>query len=204
MWVNDVYRSAFQFQANPGAVQARNGEIVIYAGPIIIGILKISLAFIGSGSQSSDWSNSADATIKPYGKIFVSYSHKDKQVVFACSNAYEGLGHEVFIDSKSLKSGSNWRKDLLEAIEAADIFQLFWSEHSAKSKAVRNEWEHALQHYKYEGFIRPVAWEDPMAAPPKEFVDRNIHFAQMDASLFKIDRPGKPFSFWNIFSFLRQ
>jgi len=59
-------------------------------------------------------------------------------------------------------------------IDNADLFQLFWSERSARSPYVDQEWRYALQHYKGEGFIRPVYWENPLVPPPREL--SHLHF----------------------------
>jgi len=50
---------------------------------------------------------------------------------------------------------------LLELIDEADIFQLFWSSNSMRSEYVRWEWEHACALGR-RGFIRPTYWEVPM------------------------------------------
>ena len=60
-------------------------------------------------------------------------------------------------------------------IDRADIFQLFWSNTAAASKYVRQEWEHALNLQRQQGFIRPVYWQQPMPPPPPEL--GAIHFA---------------------------
>ena len=38
-----------------------------------------------------------------------------------------------------------WDPALLDLIERADVFQLFWSTNAAESIYVRREWEHALK-----------------------------------------------------------
>ncbi|MCS6869952.1 MAG: toll/interleukin-1 receptor domain-containing protein, partial [Anaerolineae bacterium] len=65
-------------------------------------------------------------------------------------------------------------------IERATIFQLFWSENSAKSEFCREEWRYALQTPRGRetngvGFIRPVYWRKPMPTPPEEL--KHLHFA---------------------------
>ena len=67
-------------------------------------------------------------------------------------------------------------------IDAADIFQLFWSERSAKSTYVAQEWEYALRLNREEGFVRPVYWEIPMAKPPEKLAP--LHFAYLPAYTF--------------------
>ena len=69
---------------------------------------------------------------------------------------------------------------MLELIDQADIFQLFWSSNSMNSEYVRREWEHA-QALGRRGFIRPTYWEVPMPQsnnprlPPDELAKLHFH-----------------------------
>ena len=74
-------------------------------------------------------------------------------------------------------------------IDAADIFQLFWSERSAKSVYVTQEWEYALQLNRGEGFVRPIYWEVPMTKPPEKLAP--LHFAYLPAYTFAQPSPSK-------------
>src|ERR1700757_1667638 len=67
-------------------------------------------------------------------------------------------------------------------ISEADIFQLFWSSNSMRSKYVRHEWEYALS-LKRPNFLRPTFWEDPipkdetLKLPPED--PRVLHWARL-------------------------
>jgi hypothetical protein len=89
------------------------------------------------------------------------------------------LGFGYLRDVMTLRSGQVWKKELLEKIEEADVFQLFWSEKSKASEYVRMEWEHALSLNRPQ-FVRPVFWETPMPAPPDAL--GSLHFASIDLS----------------------
>jgi hypothetical protein len=69
---------------------------------------------------------------------------------------------------------------LLDLIEEADLFQLFWSEAASRSVEVAREWRHALllQGRRGEGLIRPVYWQRPWPQPPAELT--HLHFASVD------------------------
>lgn len=99
-------------------------------------------------------------TTRMYQRIFISYSRQDTAVAQMYRLAQIAAGNEVFMDSESLRAGENWQGALAHAIDEADIMQLFWSEHSAASPNVRDEWDYALNHRcadsRCEGFIRPV------------------------------------------------
>jgi hypothetical protein len=141
-----------------------------------------SAAKIENPIASAKWFDKQSARM--YQKIFISYSRKDTEVVEAYRFAQLAIGNDIFMDTYSTRAGENWRAALATAIDSADVFQLFWSENSASSPSVREEWEYALK-YKYpetkgEGFIRPVFWVLPMPAePPNELKHLNFKYVSL-------------------------
>src|SRR6266487_1690727 len=177
-WKKDWHPTIFSFYADrrwAGAVGS--GEITIFTGPLIIASLRVSLRFQEQTFQLQvgDRANLEEVSVSAYRKIFASYSHDDTPIVLAIRKASEVIGDESLLDITNLRSGQNWSPSLLRLIDNSDIFQLFWSDRSAHSFYVRHECEYALQHYKYNGFIRPVYWEKPMRPPPPEL--SHLHFA---------------------------
>jgi serine/threonine protein kinase len=122
---------------------------------------------------------------QPYQHIFVSYSRRDSSVVEAYRVAQIALGNQVFMDTYSIRSGEDWQAALARAIDEADIFQLFWSQNSAKSENVRDEWAYALDYRcKEDGcrtFIRPVYWETPLPDVPQPLQHLNFVYAKLTA-----------------------
>lgn len=124
-------------------------------------------------------------TSELYQTIFVSYSRKDKEVVKVYKLVQEAVDNIAFKDTDSIRAGEDWRSALASAIDQSDIFQLFWSENSAGSPIVRNEWEYALKHKCPEnrcvGFIRPVCWNDPIKpSPPEELGHLNFKYVPLN------------------------
>jgi hypothetical protein len=197
--VKDWHRAIFSFNVDKRwAGVVGSGEIIVFAGPLIIASLKISLRF---GEQSfQDNRNQEEVSAFRYRKIFTSYSHIDMPIVFAIRKAYEAIGDDSFLDIENLRSGQNWNAALLRMIDNSDIFQLFWSDNSAQSQYVYQECQYALQHYKYDGFIRPVYWEKPMRPPPVEL--SHLHFAYYELSQIAMtNKKNSRFSrFFGIFS----
>ncbi len=114
---------------------------------------------------------------KAYQAVFCSYSRKDLQIVERVERAYRILGFDYLRDLTTIRPGEDWDSRLLQMIEQADIFQLFWSSHSAASNAVKKEWTKALELAAARpSFIRPVFWEQPMPAPPPELSHINFAF----------------------------
>ncbi|MDQ1483339.1 MAG: hypothetical protein QOF35_1415, partial [Actinomycetota bacterium] len=122
----------------------------------------------------------------PYRKIFPSYSHLDLEIVHQAEVIGHALGDVYVRDRTALRSGEQWQERLLQLIDEADVFQLFWSSNSMRSDYVRREWEHALTVEK-PYFIRPTYWENPMPRsmnpelPPAALND--LHFQALVEAL---------------------
>ena len=181
-WEEDAQRHEFRLRsANARPGQAANGAVRIYAGPYLRGEIPISIFVQDPQARIKTPGGVISVFARAYHKIFASYSHKDTEVVRTCEAATEALGDRYLRDVTLLRSGENWNERLLQAIDEADIFQLFWSEQSAKSFAVEKEWRHALALAATRpGFIRPVYWTGKPYHIPAELSP--IHFDRLDLS----------------------
>jgi len=180
-WVEDWHQIKFRFQVDQRlAGTTGSGEITMYAGPLIIGSVKVSMRFVQQGlaPHSEERENLAETSTYLYKRIFTSYSHQDTPIVLVCRNVYKALGFESLTDMDTLRSGQRWNTELMKMIDTADLFQLFWSTGAAQSAYVRQEWQYALQRAREEAFIRPVYWEQPLVSPPVEL--QHLHFAYID------------------------
>jgi anti-anti-sigma factor len=178
-WLEDQHRAQFRLRAEASmADMAGNAQVTIYVGPLIVGTLKMGMLF-NETEATLGFARSEEVNTRMYSQddIFISYSHRDTEVVKNCKKAYEALGHNVLIDFENLRSGQKWNAELMHMIERANIFQLFWSENSSKSEYCRQEWQHALKLNRGEGFIRPVYWKEPIPEPPPELSDIHFDFA---------------------------
>ncbi len=178
-WVEDFHRAEFRMRAKKElADTASNGTITIFVGPLIVATIKLAMLFNANSAPLKQITNGEVSTLLyKQEQIFASYSHVDTPIVLACRDAYQALGYSVLIDVDTLRAGENWSQALRGLIDRADIFQLFWSQRSAQSEQVRQEWQYALQKSKekVDGFIRPVYWEKPLITPPPEL--EPLHFA---------------------------
>jgi hypothetical protein len=177
LWLEDWHRAEFRVQAAPDQPgfelgSAVNGLVSFYVGTVLVGDVKIWALL--SDKEEVTASSPQTASARPYQAIFVSYSHKDTEIVTRIGRAYEALGMDFLRDQKVLRSGEEWNPQLLSLIEKADIFQLYWSEAAKSSRYVKEEWHHALAQ-KRENFLRPLYWKKPMPQPPREL--GKLHFA---------------------------
>jgi hypothetical protein len=166
------HRFDFRFTANPGiADQAANGSVTFTAAGIIVADVPLSV-YVGARSEETTLDLEP---VSPYSRIFPSYSHRDRRVVERVEAASRVFGLEFLRDATTLRSGERWDERLLELIDAADVFQLFWSSRAAGSPYVAREWRHAMKtHGDRDRFVRPVYWTRTMPPAPKELA--HIHF----------------------------
>jgi tetratricopeptide (TPR) repeat protein len=179
-WVEDVHQESFLFRAHPlhiGTVVP--GSMAVYSGALLIAQIDISIRV----ERASDAHQPPEpSTAVPYRKIFASYAHADREIVRQFERYVESLGDRYLIDLRDLRSGDTWRPRLLELIDQADVFQLFWSTSAMRSPHVRREWEHALSLGR-SAFVRPTYWEDPLPASDEEGLPpatlQRIHFHRL-------------------------
>lgn len=176
-WLEDYHRTEFRFLADKSLQDdAAKGSIDFYVGPVIIGSLKFVMLFDNNINRSLVYQEEQSAMYRK-DKIFISYSHKDTDIVLTFKKVHQATGYDVLIDIENLRSGQEWNAELMHWIDRADIFQLFWSANSKESNYCRQEWKHALKRGT-EGFVRPVYWQKPIPDPPKEL--SKYHFQYID------------------------
>ncbi len=165
-WSEDWHRSIFRFSARRDlAGLSRNGRINIFAGPLLVGTLRMAMLF-EEQERIDPLIEDAAISTKPYQNIFASYSHHDKAVMQACQDMYRTLGFDASLQVDQMRSWQELSDPVQAGIEQAEVFQLFWSEQAAKSEYVRQEWEYAQRLNRGESFMRPVYWEVPLVKPP--------------------------------------
>ena len=180
-WWEPVHDVMFRLLAGPDLVgSVVRGAVRFWCGPLLLGevSLAISIAASGSAAESPLVTESAPR----YRKIFPSYSHSDRAVVEGFADAARALGDQYLQDVLSLRAGERWETRLLELIEDADVFQLFWSSNSMRSPYCRGEWEYALA-LRRPSFVRPLYWEEPLPEDPVKGLPpvalRELHFVKV-------------------------
>lgn len=181
LWEEDVHREEFRVQAPPElAGQTLHGTLTVYVGGVLLADVPLAIP-VGSVGSSADAAGEPirREAARPYRRVFASYSHLDGEVVQQVERLSSLLGDTYLRDVSTLRSGEVWDSRLLEMIEDADVFQLFWSSNAMRSPSVRKEYEHALS-LNRPAFVRPTYWERPfpedpsMGLPPPQL--RSLHF----------------------------
>jgi TIR domain len=184
-WWEPVHEVSFRLLAGPElAGTVVRGAVRIWCGLLIIGEVSVAIP-IAPGGLVGDSALVPEPGIR-YRKIFPSYSHRDGAVVANFAEYAQAFGDQYLQDVLVLRSGEEWDPRLLELIDEADLFQLFWSRHSMRSPHCRQEWEHALA-LRRRQFVRPVYWEEPLPADPGRGLPpaalQALHFQKVPAAL---------------------
>lgn len=106
-------------------------------------------------------------------KLFISYSHKDKEFALELSYALEEQGADVFIDKWEIKVGDYFLDKILEAIKASNFIVTILSSNSVKSEWVLyeiKEGKRLEQSYK-KTLILPIKIDD--CSVPEVLEDKN-------------------------------
>jgi hypothetical protein len=138
------------------------GYLRVYLGIILVAEVSIAIPVDTQKARLyGEASSKLETSVSPYRKIFASYSHADEAIVRQFEQLVDAFGDKYLRDVRDIRAGEKWDERLEELIREADVFQLFWSRNSMRSKFVRDEWEYALSLNKHN-FIRPTFWEEPM------------------------------------------
>jgi hypothetical protein len=189
-WQESVHSEPFRFRASAALDgQTARGRLTVFLGSIILAEVSLSIKVDRSHAAAPVRPDRSEAEqARPYRKIFASYSHKDLEIVRQFEWYARTVGDEFLRDEITLRTGEVWNDRLMRMIDAADVFQLFWSSHAMRSEYVRQEWEYALALGRPH-FIRPTYWEEPLPAteelPPPTL--RRLHFQRI-----MVAAPGRP------------
>ena len=112
-------------------------------------------------------------------KFFISYSRKDKAVAEQIRDHISLLDtkHFVFLDTKDITAGANWRQRLQYEIETADFVILVLSEASLRSNWVEKETQWATREESSSGIKKLFVYKIDSAETPEFLTSRQILIA---------------------------
>ncbi len=172
----------FLFTAPAELPETLSGAVQIYLGPLIVGEIPLQMRAVRP-DQSAASDTTHEASMTRLDPIFASYSHRDAPVMRYFRRLREMLGQKMLVDIYDLRAGERWNARLLEMIDQSAVFQLFWSENSARSTYCRQEWQHALQYLEERPrFVQPVYWQKPLAPKPEDVAPElaPLHFQYVE------------------------
>ena len=162
VWQEPIHRQEFRMRASA----TTNGQVIwgrlsVYLGSILLAEVGLSIRVDSNYDPRSKTVPQDVAQARAFRRIFASYSHRDASIVEQFERIARASGDDFIRDWTHLRAGEVWNDRLKEMIDAATIFQLFWSSNSMTSSFVRQEWEYALS-LNRANFIRPIYWEEPL------------------------------------------
>jgi HEAT repeat protein len=176
-WQPPQQSTTFLFTTSADLSVDLSGRVIVYQGPLVIGEIPIHMKLLAVETPVSVALTKEDH-LDRFDPIFASYSHRDMPVMEYFRRVRATVGQRMLVDVYDLRAGEHWADRLLEMIDQSAVFQLFWSQHSAKSNYCRQEWEQALKvGVSRPRFIQPVWWDEPMISPPPELAD--LHFQRV-------------------------
>ncbi|MFT3893801.1 MAG: TIR domain-containing protein [Anaerolineales bacterium] len=92
------------------------------------------------------------------GKVFISYSRKDKAFVQKLNEALDTAGVRAWVDWEGIELASDWMETITTAIQGSDAFLFVISPDSLKSKVCGDELNLGLQLNKK---LIPILYRDP-------------------------------------------
>ncbi len=183
IWKESLHQAAFRLRASPGVDgQTVQGQMCVYLGSVILAQVALKIEVNSHGNFQAEEDALAPVTAARYRKVFACYSLQDSAVVEELERYGRAMGDEYLRDLMRLRSSGAVNDRLLQMIDQADVFQLFWSSHSIRSPYICQEWQYALT-LKRDCFVRPVYWEDALPEirelnlPPEEL--RRLQFHRM-------------------------
>jgi hypothetical protein len=164
-WDGEPVSLDFLVQVNRkrGAMTAGFVAIVLVDGKPA-GELAFTVAIARKSAARSALPAPADATVRRFEKMFLSYARKDLDTVRLIARALDLQEKDYFWDINGLQSGDEWRKELYRRIDEVDAFVLIWSQAAKDSKNVRDEVERALAVEQERKKLRLVFF--PIEGPP--------------------------------------
>ena len=116
-------------------------------------------------------------------KVFISYSHNDKEQADAVCVRLESANIQCWIAPRDISPSKDWAEEIIDAINATDVMVLIFSSYSNSSPQVRREVERAV----HKGLIvLPFRIEDVTPSKSLEYYISTQHW--LDASSGSFDK----------------
>ncbi len=106
-------------------------------------------------------------------QIFFSYSRKDSEFVDQLIERLEAYGVDIWVDRGEILAGEAWRRTIVEAIMASQVFVIVLSPNSIELENVTKELTLAEQ---YDKRVLPVVIQEVKVPPSLEYQLAGLHY----------------------------
>ena len=141
IWQGSFTKCSFNYQVPANLdVQELSCEVNVIVNGVLIGDMRFITQIVNTPRKLH-----SEIIPRTFSKIFISYSHKDSKRAIDFAHAYKAQGAGYFYDRHTLGIGDVFDERILDYIDSADLFILFWSKNAEESDYVKKEIKHALQ-----------------------------------------------------------
>jgi hypothetical protein len=134
--------------------------------------------------------------------VFISYSHKDKNVTDAISSILEQNKIRCWIAPRDITPGVPFAEAIIDGIKGSKVFILVYSSNSNHSPQVIKEVDRAVHHglaiiplrledvpmsKQLEYYVSDVHWLDALTPPLEKHINKLIKVVQMLLTMDEVD-----------------
>ena len=166
------HRLDFEMRATDARLdEATNGYLTFSVEGLVVADVPLSVYV--QRRQDKEQKNVMRRVIrKPYRAVYASFADEDTHLAERLRPIYDAIGMYNMRDRMQHRSEQGWSEDMLQALDEAEVFQLFWSRAAAGSETVQRELQRALERNPdVENFVRVVYWEQPPVTLPDSLSD---------------------------------
>lgn len=91
--------------------------------------------------------------------VFISYSSSDRIRIDGLGVLLKALGHDVFIDHRTIKAGMRWEAELQRGLDSANVLLVYWTKYASLSHWVRREVEY-FQVNRQDHLLVPILGDE--------------------------------------------
>jgi len=181
-WEN-FHRLPFRVMASPGAPDyaegAQAGAVFFFVGPLLVG--EARLAFTIGREKAHPISNTTSLAADTFDAVFPCFAPQDGEVADRFAAVAAQVDNPFLAEILALR-GRDWDREILQRIEAAERFQLFWSSAAGRSPHLEEEWKFALALGR-EHFIRAFYWRHPAPGLPEALGEAAVALRHLTLTL---------------------
>ncbi|MCW5774515.1 MAG: toll/interleukin-1 receptor domain-containing protein, partial [Rhodospirillaceae bacterium] len=182
-WWENFHRLQFRVMANPASPGftegPAQGAILFFAGPLLIG--EARLPYQVGREKAHPISNTATLAADTFDAIFPAYAPQDGEIGDRLAALTAQIDSPFLAEMLTLR-GRDWDREILKRIEAAERFQLFWSQAAVRSPHLEEEWRFALALGR-EHFIRAFYWRHPAPGLPASLGEAGVPLRHLALTL---------------------
>ncbi|MEZ6063250.1 MAG: protein kinase [Planctomycetaceae bacterium] len=196
-WLESVHREEFRFRADAALDgQTARGHMSVFLGDILIAEVNLVTRVSRHTDDNSDSDLSSRNSAYRFRRIYACVAAEDSAIAEQFRD-YASAMRDSCLTLNHYRGAVRLDDEERRQIHSADVFQLYWSNHSMNSPGIEERWRFALGLNRPE-FIRSLYWEEPFPAdpvrslPPAELLALGFQKIRIVPALAKPAPTGRP------------